>query len=106
MTKHTPGPWRVNDADVFQDNPLDSVVMIAHCTGASVAHNEHLANARLIAAAPETAAERDRLRVSKHYLLKALRKVEEIFRNGETPTAFQYCQVVEAIKEAEGEKGE
>ena len=102
MSKHTPGPWRVNDADVFQDNSLDSVVMIAHCTGASVAHNEHLANARLIADAPETAAERDRLKESNYYLLAALKKVERIFHSGETPTAFQYCEVVESIEEAEG----
>ena len=80
MTKHTPGPWRVNDLNIFQDNALDSVVMIATCAGASVlGYEEHKANAHLIADAPETAAERDRLKESNACLLKVLQKVAALY---------------------------
>ena len=73
MTKHTLPPWRVNDTNVFQDNAIGSVVMIASCGGSVLTYEERKANARLIGVAPETAAERDRLRELNSDLLAALR---------------------------------
>ena len=73
MTKHTLPPWRVNGTNVFQDNALGSVVMIASCGGSVLTYEERKANARLIGVAPETAAERDRLRELNSDLLAALR---------------------------------
>ena len=74
MSKHTPGPWRANDANVFQDNPLDSVVLVASCSVIAVEYEERQANARLIADAPETAVERDKLKALCGEMLDALRK--------------------------------
>lgn len=68
-TQHTPGPWKVDGASEGK-----SLVWTAPHGDHPVAHvgpwtvsghgnkAEREANARLIAAAPETAAERDRLR--------------------------------------------
>ncbi len=81
MTKHTPGPWRVgNWASVYAE---DLSCMIAECHGCT---NQMLAtaqaNARLIAAAPETAAERDRLKASNAELIETLRLIDELATNG------------------------
>ena len=119
MTKHTPGPWRATDTRIFQDNPLNSVVAIASCNGIALEHKEHQANAILIAAAPETAAERDRLKESNAHMLAALKKVRRIcasreFRAVEDCAAIHGTQYLgqeimqpdidEAISKAEGEK--
>ena len=72
MTEHTPGPW------VFRSDDMK----IIHKSGPSLTDNLHIAtisrqgletdaNARLIAAAPETAAERDSLRLLNTNLLAA-----------------------------------
>ena len=77
MTKHTPGPWRTNGTNVFQDNALDSVVMIASCGGA-LTHEECKANASLISDAPETAIERDRLSASRDKLSVSNAQLREL----------------------------
>ena len=95
MTKHTLGPWRVNDKTIFQDNPLDSVVMIASCSSAALEHKEQQANARLIAAAPD--------------LLAALNKIMRIMGSREPGAALMYAEVTEvfdAIRKAGGEPNE
>ena len=107
MTKHTPGPWRINGTNVFQENALGSVVMIASCGGSvALTYEECQANARLIVDAPETAAERDRLRGLNSYLLVALKGIKRTIKNGKRIEWFSYDEVAEldaAIREAEAQ---
>ena len=75
-TGHTPGPWSVNKygsvgAGKFGTWPI--IAAIEPFYGEDRKHGDHTANARLIAAAPETAAERDRLRKVNGELLAALK---------------------------------
>ena len=74
MTQHTPGPWTVDVEDECR------VIDVQDCTVARTDYVEieeerdwQVANAALIAAAPETAAERDRLRQVNEAMLEALR---------------------------------
>lgn len=82
-TAHTPGPWKhmgiysiVAHIPPTDDNPLGqpSIVEIAHLADRA----ELLANAALIAAAPETAAERDKLKTINQYLLELLAARTEV----------------------------
>ena len=92
MTEHTPAPWiMVEDED--QHGIPCWHIMFDHCTVRSLiatvfGHRVPIAkgvnktpgskeNARLIAAAPETAAERDRLREINAKLLEALTNISE-----------------------------
>lgn len=77
----TPGPWifeelcAVNDGDGYVLLTEGSRVEICHHGGAysmGLPREEVLANARLIAAAPDTAAERDRLKAANVELAKTL----------------------------------
>lgn len=80
-TQHTPGPWtiaanmygignmRVHGVEAKQGSVTQS---IANCGWDD--RGESAANARLIAAAPETAAERDKLKAINAELLTALRE--------------------------------
>jgi hypothetical protein len=63
-TQHTPGPW-IAEGDDF-------IAHIYTATGKMV-NPHHPANARLIASAPETAAERDSLKALNAELLEAVR---------------------------------
>lgn len=67
MNKHTPGPWKLD----VSDNPI---YWIAIDTGrySMEIERKYLADARLIAAAPETATERDQLKEVNSILLEAL----------------------------------
>ena len=51
---HTPGPWHCNGQTVY--GPLTEGDRDYICTCGDVVHDEHAANARLIAAAPELLA--------------------------------------------------
>ena len=106
MTKHTPGPWRVTDTRIFQDNPLNSVVAIASCNGIALEHKEHQANARLIAAAPETAAERDRLKESNACLLEAAKIAEAYLKQIGYKPVEHLKIIIDAIRKAEWESDE
>ena len=78
-TKHTPGPWHV-EAPKPARFPTHRILTATDRYVAEVcimAHNPAQADARLIAAAPETAAERDRLLAEN----KALREALERFAN-------------------------
>ena len=85
--KHTPGPWLIDDyrgdsegrssddicAGSYEDHNHISIATIWNCGGRGFpSDDEFVANARLIAAAPETAAERDRLREVNADLLAAV----------------------------------
>jgi len=77
--KHTPGPWFTTDGIYNEIKALSKrgkTWVIARITAARVGHDEARANANLIAAAPETAAERDRLRKVNDELLEALMEAE------------------------------
>lgn len=67
---HTPGPWTVNQRIIYAADAgrgyMPQIATINPKLGGSVAD----ANASLIAAAPETAAERDRLRAINAELLE------------------------------------
>ena len=86
MTEHTPGPWTIRRALNPTDGGFDyavgavvngkerCIIEAFAVIGEGVRVNAE-ANARLIAAAPETAAERDRLRADKAELLAALKDI-------------------------------
>ena len=87
MTKHTPGPWIMNCESIFQENAMGNVVMIASCGGSALKHEEQLANAQLISAAPE--------------MLEALKAVYEDWGNaGLSEECYQ--DVGKAIAKAKG----
>ena len=72
MSKHTPGPWLIGtpppNGEMTVGTEQGLMVAVA-TTGLDMPTG---ANARLIAAAPETAAERDRLKEINAELLEAL----------------------------------
>ena len=84
---HTPGPWHVEaDPDNKGKHPYHDTRFITTGYGdnwqwiATLSdHPNQAANARLIAAAPETAAERDQLREVNADLLAALEAVDHAF---------------------------
>lgn len=82
MNNHTPGPWvaKFEEAYYVIGPDLGRVAMMMNLKGAHGlagrrSGEESAANARLIAAAPETAAERDRLKEINAELLAALEKL-------------------------------
>ena len=81
--KPTPRPWRYQNRNGVAEVHAPDGTTIFEDAGGSVGH----ANARLIAAAPETAAERDRLRESNAELVEALeeavRVLEECYQRSE-----------------------
>ena len=83
MTKHTPGPWIV-DENYLRDNDNELCVCVfgpegqgygrvAMAYGECGCIEEVMPNARLIAAAPETVADRDRLKSDNAVLLDILK---------------------------------
>ena len=80
-TQHTPGKWYVEQSGTSPAYIIADGAGV-HATIAEVIGRWHLspeikANARLIAAAPETATERDQLRASNAELVAALEHVEQ-----------------------------
>ena len=74
-TKHTPGPWHIEQGK----GPMRIATLggrIASIADFAPRNDQRIAvaNARLIAAAPETAAERDRLREVNRELVEALER--------------------------------
>ena len=94
--KHTPGPWKA----VIRHDALDVVVApdgISVCTIDRNRRDESAADAALIAAAPETAAERDRLKATNAELVKAL---EGLMGMGGPPWTRKELNVVGAARAA------
>ena len=78
MTQHTPGPWTMTNQPRFggrQRNIVGGPAQIDVATAQGHDADVAEANARLIAAAPETAAERDRLKAINAELLGALKRL-------------------------------
>lgn len=67
-SKPTPGPWRVGDAGATVFGPKRADGSLPE----RIANVRRKANARLIAAAPKTAAERDELREALERIAKHL----------------------------------
>ena len=55
MSRHTPGPWEINErhGGVIYIEGVGNTVAICHDDGFDIDHAEAEANARLIAAAPQ-----------------------------------------------------
>ncbi len=87
QTNHTPAPWIIGSDNFGNVIVCKDKLFISHIhpisnDGVSLNAAEAEANARLIAAAPETAAERDRLKEINAELLEALQKIVEIDVDG------------------------
>lgn len=93
-TQHTPGPWHRTNGYAFIHNALGGeVAKITSSIDSDAQMEEHEANARLIAAAPE--------------LLDALKRMTEAAKDilGEPSTSEGYFDITEAeklIAKAEG----
>tara|TARA_R100001530_G_scaffold135198_1_gene111827 strand:+ start:1801 stop:2127 length:327 start_codon:yes stop_codon:yes gene_type:complete len=76
--KHTPGPWKRNIKPATKYNTIYAGrnTHITHLAVSGLNPEEVEANCDLIAAAPETAAERDRLKAINAELLNALELTE------------------------------
>jgi hypothetical protein len=120
-TTHTPGPWEAYSFRASEDTRGAMVRVMRPETEGTRANpdicrvyamgddgrpgGEMEANARLIAAAPETAAERDRLRHVNADLLAALRELSEWMRSHTGPrdgTHDMLCRACAALAKAEG----
>lgn len=97
---HTPGPWSLSDKGlgVWSTNqPLGDNKVIANCDAVSRVKSENLANARLIAAAPEL------LEVAQMYELQLTIWIDEIgcsagnFDGG----SFETCEHCQYLRERE-----
>lgn len=85
---HMPGPWEASEQDViclggfFHCPVVSGNAVVAHGRGPTM--QIAIENARLIAAAPETAAERDRLKEINAELLAELRASAELLEEAKT----------------------
>lgn len=85
MSKHTPGPWFLSpNGRSINTAPGRDGFCVAEISDANIHFDdfpeEYRANAALIAAAPETAAERDRLREVNAELLAALKELYRLHK--------------------------
>ena len=109
-SKHTPGPWRIRQSYADQ-----TYTHVYSDTDDRIACTRSEANARLIAAAPETAAERDRLKEINAELLAALETlvklhlrhtestIEELLAIKAEDVKAAWSQGIAAIAKARGE---
>jgi len=107
--KSTPGPWKVYSPNKFGNkeyciagtDPKDHEVMVCKLVYEGF---EQEANAELIAAAPETAAERDKLKEINKEFLEACKfaLAEKITHENPDPIDFKITNMLkQAIKKAE-----
>ena len=86
--KHTPGPWDIDSSRVHTSIEADGL-HVAMVSYGNVTMETHLANARLIAAAPEL------LEVCEEFVRKC--------ECGEARSQRSYAQMKAAIAKAKGE---
>ena len=99
MSKHTPGPWEVDELEhslVRSSDRYPITNTFRHFRDKSECH----ANARLIAAAPETAAERDHLKALNAEMLEVLQGFRRIGES-DVPLAEMQSEIVELRNKAE-----
>jgi hypothetical protein len=78
MSNHTPGPWRYEEpATISAQAPTNGEWYDIITCHSAFELGQGKANAKLIAAAPETAAERDALKASNADLLAHLKQARE-----------------------------
>lgn len=81
MSGHTPGPWRKAESGkewaIVQER--NSLVICSVHNNRCVAEDTNEANAALIAAAPDTAAERDDLKAVNAELIEMLERFDREF---------------------------
>ena len=98
---HTPGPWHQHVSDI------NGVVSVRKKDGTVICQvwkPNDLTHARLIAAAPETAAERDRLKAINAKLLAALKGVASVYVTTAPSDVPKWVAAVEdAIAKAQGD---
>jgi len=114
--QHTPGPWYTAWAISTEHGPVCNIRTGKQGMGPTVAlvygdeanapdkpitYEQAQANAALIATAPETAAERDRLRESNEVMLKALGGFVEYFADDEDELGEIYADARAALAAAE-----
>jgi len=112
-TKHTPGPWRViTDDDEYLPGEMSDFIDIGHCCFSAHAvtalqknynHDsaeEHLANARLIAAAPDLLEALSDTLAALQVASNAQEKSGDIV--GASETQFKLRRARAAIAKAEG----
>ena len=109
--QHTPGPWRADNLGKVRSIYDDGKGLVADCGDGRYAlprdSNICHANARLIAAAPETTAERDRLREVNAELIAALEelahraaRVNEVNHAGREVPPLAWADLYQATNEA------
>lgn len=107
-TQHTPGPWHVKGQSVYAEHP-HIAKRIATCPDSDFLNaSEVEANASLIAAAPETARERDALKAERdqwkraaaeHFETAAVHRGE--LADVRAKYALQYNETLAAVERAE-----
>ena len=96
----TPGPWTVNEIGIWAER--HGYVAHIGCSGPNPDRNaRQRANAHLIAAAPDTAAERDRL-VTANAELAAVLCVAENTHEYITPVGTTNCRFCDNCMDHEG----
>lgn len=104
--KHTPGPWKIDDRTNIGAG-FSIISTTAHYSCCGVAHYVGEADAILIAAAPETSAERDQLKEINAELLAALVAMKElVVGSGLNGSSQQVAKARAAIAKATGEHNE
>lgn len=99
MTEHHPGPWEVSDLTDIVCDTRGIEKRIASCSTARLGNEIAEANAALIAAAPDTAAERDQLRATVTELVEAAGDV----LGGNVKYSIACRELRAAIERAKGE---
>lgn len=111
MGKHTEGPWRIGRKDddgygsnILIDAPSNNTAFTACALYIGPGrYAEQLANAKLIAAAPDTLAERDRLKAVNAGLVEALEGAVEHLEWSTLQGQNAYANVLGALAKAKGE---
>ncbi|MTW19420.1 hypothetical protein GJ689_24830 [Rhodoplanes serenus] len=103
-TKHTPGPWEVDHHHLVRT--VDGLQIACAYEFWVRGAEQGAANARLIAAAPETAAERDRLAERVRQLEHVIKRTREViidhFDDGCDECANAVALIDLALAKAEG----
>lgn len=128
QTKHTPGPWKIvtngSDEDcivrTINSNGPTNLSEVCIVTTGSFSDEVELANAEFIASAPETAAERDRLKednealrqvmatvygtlilngINTHHMKKHVKAMNNVLNGRESGYELLIAEMLEAMKQ-------
>lgn len=108
-SKHTPGPWYcfkrspcenilITDKDYDNDTALVDIKIIA-VIQPEINNYTQIANARLIAAAPDTAAERDCLKEENEILTEGVHQLASLMEERDSLKAIN-AKLLKALMEA------